>query len=127
QARSSSEEAQELVRKARAETIRQAGGRMPDAEAEPPVHAAGMMGIVGELAHAHVTLSTVAIGEKPNLELMKNLAARGGGKSYVAARDAEIPSLFGSEARRLLGEAIVEEAFRPKVMNATEVLAGVDF
>ena len=69
--RSNSEEAQELVRKARAETIRQVGGRIdpePEAQPELPVNAGGMEGLVAELAAAHVTVSTVAIGEKPNLE-----------------------------------------------------------
>ena len=68
----------------------------------------------------------MAIGEKPNLELMKNLAAEGKGKSYVAASDAEIPGLFVSETRRLLGEAIVEEPFRPTVINRADAIAGID-
>ena len=128
--RSSSEEAQELVRKARAETIREVGGRIdPEPEAQPdlPVHAGGMEGLVAELAAAHVTVSTVAIGEKPNLELMRELATWGNGKSYVASSDAEVPSLFVAETRRLLGESIVEEPFHPKVNSRAESIAGVDF
>ena len=74
-----------------------------------------------------VTLSTIAIGEKPNLDLMRDLASRGNGRSYVASSDAEIPSLFVAETRRLLGEAIVEESFHPKVVGRTQSIAGVDF
>jgi hypothetical protein len=126
-ARSSSEEAQELVRQSREETARLANVRLPPPPQELPERPGGMSGVVAELAEAKVTLSTVAIGEKPNLELMKNLAAEGKGKSYVAASDAEIPGLFVSETRRLLGEAIVEEPFRPTVMNRADAIAGLDF
>src|SRR5262249_26096884 len=41
--------------------------------------------------------------------------------------DAEVPGLFVAETRRLLGEAIVEEAFRPSVINRAEAIAEVDF
>ena len=126
-ARSNSEQAQEAVRKARAETLRQVGVNLPEPPPEPPEHPGGMGGIVAELAQAKITLSTVAIGEKPNLELMQSLAAEGNGKSYVARSDAEIPGLFVSETRRLLGEAVVEEPFRPTVINRADALAGLDF
>jgi uncharacterized membrane protein len=122
-----SEQAQEAVRKARAETLRQAGAQVAEPVPEPIALPGGMDAIVAELAQAKVTLSTVAIGEKPNLELMKRLAAEGGGKSYVASNDAEIPGLFVSETRRLLGEAIVEEPFRPSVINRADAIASVDF
>lgn len=125
---SRSELAQELVRKARAETIRQAGGtQQPEPDPELPMHAGGMEGLVAELVAAQVTLSTIAIGEKPNLELMRALAEVGSGKSYAAASDAEVPGLFMAETRRLLGESIVEESFRPKVRGRGESIAGVDF
>jgi Mg-chelatase subunit ChlD len=126
-ARSNSEEAQEAVRRARAETLRQTGASVPEPATEAPERAGGMSGVVAELTQAKVTLSTVAIGEKPNLELMKSLAAEGHGKAYVAASDAEIPGLFVSETRRLLGEAIVEEPFRPTVRNRARAIAGLDF
>jgi Ca-activated chloride channel family protein len=128
-ARSRSEEAQELVRQARAETMRQVGVTLePEPTPEPPVpHAGGMEGLVAELAADKITLSTIAIGDKPNLELMRGLAAWGNGRNYVAASDAEIPSLFVAETRRLLGESIVEQPFQPEVSGRAESIAGVDF
>jgi len=83
--------------------------------------------LVGEMASAGITLSTVAIGEAPNLALLATIAAHGSGKAYVAQRDSEIPGLFVSEARRLLGEALVEERFRPVIVGEGEVLTGIDF
>src|SRR5262249_60929608 len=41
--------------------------------------------------------------------------------------DSEIPALFVTEARRLLGDAMIEEPFRPVVRRRAEVLTGLDF
>jgi len=125
---SSSEAAQELIRKDRAETIRQAGGVVDPAPAPETAPALdGFPGIVAELAAAKVTLSTVAIGEKPDLELMASLAQGADGKHYVAKSDAEIPGLFVAETRRLLGESVVEAPFRPLVKAKAGAIAGLDF
>jgi uncharacterized membrane protein len=125
--KSDSERTQEEVMRARADTMRALGVKPAEKTADAKPLAGGMDEVVDELARAKVTLSTVAIGEKPDLELMKRLAVEGKGKSYVAASDAEIPGLFVSETRRLLGEAIVEEPFRPEIVNRAQAIAGIDF
>ncbi len=97
---------------------------------EKPAHpssAGGFEDLVADMAAANITLSTVAIGDKPNLPLMTGLAQWGNGKSYVAQRDSEIPALFVTEARRLLGESLIEEPFRPVAKRRSEMLAGIDF
>ena len=121
-------EIQAAIRKGREQEMRQQGIPVPPPEAaEPPLEPGAIEAIVAELARAKVTVSTVAIGDKPNIGLMRDIAAIGNGRGYVARDDAEIPSLFVSETRRLLGESLVEEAFRPVVAHRTAVLAGVDF
>jgi hypothetical protein len=80
-----------------------------------------------QLAKDGVSLSTIAIGPRPNLELMSALADIAGGKAYVASDDAQLPGLFVSETRRLLGDAMVEEQFRPTMARPSDVLAGLDF
>jgi hypothetical protein len=92
-----------------------------------PISAGGFEDLVADMAAANITLSTVAIGDKPNLPLMTGLAQWGSGKSYVAQRDSEIPALFVTEARRLLGESLIEEPFRPVAKGRSEMLAGIDF
>lgn len=74
-----------------------------------------------------ITMSTVIIGELPNVELMTNLAKWTNGKSYLASTDQEIPQLFVTETKRALRESIVEEPFRPIVKRKVEAVAGVDF
>jgi Mg-chelatase subunit ChlD len=88
---------------------------------------AGFEEIATRMAAEKVTISTVTLGERPNLDLMQRLARWGRGKSQVAASDTEIPSLFVGEARRLMRESIVEEPFRPIVKAPAESLAGLQF
>jgi uncharacterized membrane protein len=121
-------EIEQRLRSVQEAEARQRGGeleprRAPQATASPR----DFPGIIEELVGAKITLSTVAIGEKPDVELMANLAQWGGGRSYVTRVDAEVPTLFAAETRRLLNDSIVEERFRPRVKAWSPTLAGVDF
>ncbi len=123
-----STEIEERIRRVQAAEARQRGG-VTSARPWPESSAAsrGFPGIVEELSAAKITLSTVAIGEKPDVELMANLAKWGSGKSYVTRSDAEVATLFAAETHRLLNDSIVEEPFRPLVKGWSPTLAGVDF
>lgn len=125
----SAAEIQRQIQKAREDEMRSAGIAVQKAEPPPdaPIADAAIETVAAELAASKVTVTTVAIGKKPNLALMSAIAAAGHGRSHVAASDAEIPELFVNETRRLLGEAMVEEEFRPVVAHRAGVLAGLDF
>jgi len=121
-------EIEERIRAIQTAERRQRGGageppQAPQATASPR----GFQGIMEELVDAKITMSTVAIGEKPDVELMANLANWGEGRSYVTRSDAEVPTLFAAETRRLLDDSIVEGRFRPRVKAWSPTLAGVDF
>jgi Ca-activated chloride channel family protein len=121
-----SNEIEQRIRRVQAEEARQRGGVIEKRASSEP-SPLGFPGIVAELAAANITLSTISVGEKPDVELMTNLATWGNGKSYVARSDAEVPTLFAAETHRLLGDSIVEEPFRPQVLGWSPTLAGVDF
>ena len=107
--------------------IRKERGLPPEQEFDKTLASGGIDELATQFIQANITLSTVAVGENPNLELMAQLAHAANGTSHVAASETEIPALFVTEAKRLLGESIVEEPFRPVVRLKTEALAGVDF
>ena len=88
---------------------------------------AGFEPIAARMAAEQITISTITLGERPNLALMESLARWGKGRSQVATSDSEIPSLFVGEARRLLSESMVEEPFQPVVATPSEALAGIEF
>lgn len=79
------------------------------------------------LAAARISVSTVAIGDDPDLAFMQALARWTGGRAHVAARPEDVPDLFADEARRLAGDALVERPFRPRVVFEADAVAGVDF
>ena len=123
-----SNEIEQRIRRVQAEEARQRGVVLESrGSSEPSSLPLGFPGIVAELAAANITLSTVSVGEKPDVELMTNLATWGNGKSYVARSDAEVPTLFAAETHRLLGDSIIEEPFRPRVLGWSPTTAGVDF
>jgi len=125
---SNSERAQETIRRVREETMRREG-QVIEAPPEPNQQPAldGFADFAQELADEGITLSTVAIGDRPNLDLLRTLSAVAKGKHYVARSDAEIPGLFVAEAKRLLGESIVETTFQASRRSANALTAGVDF
>lgn len=128
-----SEEQMELVQKSRSDFFNRwrrehPGQPVPGIDDVPPDLPPGTFEeIIGKFVRDKITLSTVALGENPNLELMTNLAQWSNGKSYQARNDNEIPGLFVAEAQRLLGESLVEERFRPLVKVNASVFDGVDF
>lgn len=125
---SEAEQIQAQIRRGRREEMRRAGGEFAaDADPELTSQTGSMEELVAGLAQDDVSLSTIAIGPKPNIDLMSAIAEIAGGKAYVAKSDAEMPGLFVSETRRLLGDAIVEEQFRPTIVSRSAVLAGLDF
>jgi Ca-activated chloride channel homolog len=87
----------------------------------------GFVPIMDELAGANVTLSTVILGEGPDVELMTALAEWGNGKTHLAKSDDDVPRLFAGETRRVRGEATVEESFQAQVKGWSPTLSGVDF
>jgi Ca-activated chloride channel family protein len=118
-AETSSSAAMALIRKER--------GLPPEQEYDKTVGSGGIEELATQFNRANITLSTVAVGEDPNLELLGQLAHAANGTSHEAVSETEIPALFVTEAKRLLGESMVEEPFRPVVRMKTEALAGVDF
>jgi Ca-activated chloride channel family protein len=129
--KSSSERAMEILRQVREDALRRTDAAMPgnaaEASAAESVPPGGYPDLLEKLVAAKITLTTVALGDNPDVELMAHLAAAADGKSYVAEHDSEIPGLFVAETRRLVGQSIVEESFHPSVTGRSPAIAGVDF
>lgn len=125
--RTSAEEVQALVRDARADVIQREGATFDTTPAAPaPVPDNAFAQIAQAFKEAKITLTTIAVGNKPNKELLDNLADWSGGKHYAARDDSEIPSLFVNETQRLLGASIVEQPFRPRVKSIGAITEGID-
>jgi uncharacterized membrane protein len=81
--------------------------------------------LVREMAEAGITVSTVAVGEDANRELMRRIAEWGGGRSYHTVRLEDTPRIFATESLTVSRELMVEETFLPTVENESEILSGI--
>lgn len=73
-----------------------------------------------------ITTTCVSIGEGPHSPFLKQLAAMGGGRYYLATKASQLPAIFTQDAAVMSRSAIEEGAFYPKVAFGEEILRGVD-
>ncbi len=83
--------------------------------------------IVKKMANTKITVSTVAIGEDADLELMKNIAQWGKGKAYYTSDIQSLPRIFTTEALRVGRSLTVNESFIPVVSKESPILSGIDW
>ncbi len=74
-------------------------------------------GLLTRMARERMTISAVGIGNETDLELMRNVAAWGQGRSYVAKDLYTIPQIFTAEALLASRVYIVEQRFAPQVVR----------
>jgi Mg-chelatase subunit ChlD len=81
--------------------------------------------LVTGMAAERMTVSTVAIGRDADVEIMRNIAAWGRGRAYVARDIYGIPQILTAEAMLAARAYVVEERFVPKRAGAGAVLGDV--
>jgi len=81
--------------------------------------------VVATAQEARITLSTIAIGEGADQELLAHLAERGLGRYHFAAVPEELPELTIAESDILRSNALQEGEYRPSVFRPHPVLRGL--
>ena len=84
-------------------------------------------GLVTRMAEAEISVSTVAMGEEADHELLTNIAEWGNGRGYVVKNAAEVPQIFAKETQRATQRTLVEEPFKPLIQKNAEMFKGIDF
>ncbi|CAN5429040.1 VWA domain-containing protein [soil metagenome] len=74
----------------------------------------------------NITTSVIAIGDGPDVGLLKNLARAGGGRYYLATKAKQLPAIFTQDASIMSRSAIEEGAFIPKMAPGDPFLRGID-
>ncbi len=90
-------------------------------------HPADFEGLVGRMTEEKIVISTVAIGEGANVELMGSIARWGGGRAYATVSAEAVPQIFIEETQRAVRSNLLEDAFKPVVRRRMEAFRGVDF
>lgn len=82
--------------------------------------------LVRRMIEAEITVSTVAVGEEADRELLGNIADWGDGRTYFI-RDAErVPQVFIEETQLASQATLVEEPVETSVMSPVEAFTGID-
>ncbi len=72
------------------------------------------------------TLSTIAIGEDADTDLLNFLADEGGGRYHYTVRDEDIPQVTLQEARSAGSQSVIRGGFRPIQTAPSPILAAFD-
>lgn len=82
--------------------------------------------LVKRMIDAEITVSTVAVGEEADRELLGSIADWGNGRTYFI-RDAErVPQVFIEETQLASQATLVEEPVETSVMSPVEAFTGID-
>lgn len=83
--------------------------------------------LVSRMEEDEITISTVAVGEEADRELLAGIAEWGDGRSYFIRDAARVQQIFVEETQIALDATLVEEPFHPVVRQRARVLDGLDF
>jgi Ca-activated chloride channel family protein len=83
--------------------------------------------LVRKMDRANITVSTVAVGDGADRDLLANIATWGEGRSYFIKDAASVAEIFTQETRLAGARALREQPFRPEVRARIAALKGVDF
>lgn len=83
-------------------------------------------GLAQQMVASRMTVSTVAVGEGADINLLETIAHVGKGRYYFTDDPAQVPQIFARETVTASKSAIDEQPFLPQVVRATHALAGID-
>jgi uncharacterized membrane protein len=86
----------------------------------------GALAIVSDLHDEGVTLTSVAIGQGAHVPFIRDMAAVGGGRTFLTERAADVPDLLTDEAQTIIAPYVVEGALTPQQGTPHPVLHGID-
>jgi uncharacterized membrane protein/uncharacterized protein YegL len=83
--------------------------------------------LVTRMTEKEITVSTVAVGEEADRELLADIATWGDGRSYFIEDAEKVQQIFIEETQIALEATLVEESFTPVVKREIEAFRGIDF
>ena len=84
-------------------------------------------GLVARMVEADITISTVAVGEEADRDLLAQIAEWGKGRTYYLEDAARVPQIFIEETQIAVQATLVEEPFQPVLSRPIEALMEIDF
>lgn len=86
----------------------------------------GCVEMVALMAAEHITTSTVAIGDGKDVGFLRQLAAVGGGRFFLADHAGKLPAIMTQDTADIARSAVEEGAFFPKLVGSDPIIDGFD-
>jgi Ca-activated chloride channel homolog len=84
-------------------------------------------GLTKKMLEGKITVSTVAVGNGADRELLANIAKWGHGRTYYLEDPKAVPQIFTKETELATGKTLLEEPFKPVVKKNVDAFKGIDF
>jgi uncharacterized membrane protein len=83
--------------------------------------------LITRMTENEITVSSVAVGEEADRELLADIARWGNGRSYFIEDAEKVQQIFIEETQIALEATLVEESFSPVVKREIEAFRGIEF
>ena len=77
----------------------------------------GYEALAEDMAAKGITLTTVAVGDGADTQIMQKLAALGGGRAYAAGQFDNVPKIFTKETMLIAGSYVQNRRFTPVITD----------
>ena len=84
-------------------------------------------GTIDRMAGESITVSTVAVGDGADGQLLEDIARWGKGRYYFTSDAYDIPQIFTKETMNASKSSLVEEPFLPQVFKDHQVIRSLDW
>jgi len=88
-------------------------------------HGGDFAGVLDAMAEESITVSTVAVGTDADINVLRAIAQKGGGRFYHAINPSDVPQIFTKEAAVVKRGMLIEEPFVPTISSSSELLQGI--
>lgn len=82
--------------------------------------------LVTDIGSDRITLSSIALGSDADLDLLQNLAVKGGGRYHFVTQLADIPAITFQEAQSAGSQSVIRGSFTPIQQQSSPMLTGLD-
>ncbi len=82
--------------------------------------------LVTDIGTDRITLSSIALGSDADLDLLQNLAVKGGGQYHYVTQLADIPAITFQEAQSAGSQSVIRGSFTPIQQQPSPMLTGID-
>lgn len=87
--------------------------------------AADFKGLLARMAQHRITVSTVAVGDDADAELLGQIAKWGRGRTYATSDARDVPRIFLTDTTLASRGLLVEKSFFPREVSAAEMIRGL--